>query len=361
MKLAITNDIVYAYASGDPSAVGGAERYQWLLARALATAGWSVTVGVRETLSTAEHKTIDGVEFVGVGGGQVLTAWYRFLLSERPDWWYWQGADHLWGPAVGMAKMVGVRTIFSAALDRDVQPRRALFRRPRWWPLYAWGLSRTDKIFVQHGGQLAQLPTRWQPKASILPGIVSKTSCVKPHVNREKYVAWVAVLRQVKRPDLLIEIARRLPSVRFVACGGPSTFMSPPGYGETIVNALRAQRNIEFLGKVAPGEALQIIRNAAVLLSTSDEEGFPSVFLEAWSGGTPVISLKLDPDRIIEREELGTVPGTVENATADIIALMDSPERRQEMGDRARRYVAEAHSEAAVTTVFERAIRDAHL
>jgi glycosyltransferase involved in cell wall biosynthesis len=362
MKIAFTDDVVYAYASGAPSAVGGAERYQWLLARALAATGWSVVVGVREALAAGERCAIDGVQYVGIGRGPVFavrghifSVWYRFLSSERPDWWYWQGADHMWGPAVEIAKLAGVHTIFSAAVDRDVQPHHALFRRPRWWPLYAWGLSRTDKIFVQHGGQLAALAPRWRSKASILPGVVDTMAAVKPQSEREQYVAWVAVLRQPKRPDVLIEIARKLPAMRFVVCGGPTTFASPPGYGERIIEALRAQPNIEFLGQVSPQKALQIIADAAILLSTSDEEGFPSTFLEAWSGGTPVISLKLDLDRIIEREGLGTVPGTVERATADLLALMESPQRRDAIAARARQYILDTHSAAAVTTVFEKA------
>jgi glycosyltransferase involved in cell wall biosynthesis len=162
----------------------------------------------------------------------------------------------------------------------------------------------------------------------------------------------------VKRPDVLIEIARKLPTIRFVVCGGPSTFFSPPGYAESIVEALQAQPNIEFLGKVPPQQALQVIADAAILLSTSDEEGFPSTFLEAWAGGTPVISLHLDLDHIIERKGLGTVPGTVERATADILALMASPQRRDAIAVRARQYIANTHSAAAVVTLFEKAIAD---
>ena len=42
MKLALTNNVVYQYAIGEPSATGGAERAQWLLSRALTKTGWSV-------------------------------------------------------------------------------------------------------------------------------------------------------------------------------------------------------------------------------------------------------------------------------------------------------------------------------
>src|SRR5438874_7816551 len=111
MKIVLMNDVVYTYASGMPSIVGGAERQQWLLARALAATGWAVTVGVRQAINTGECKAIDGVEFVGIGQDQIFLAWYRFLLSERPDWWYWRCADHLWGSAVAIAKLVRVRTI----------------------------------------------------------------------------------------------------------------------------------------------------------------------------------------------------------------------------------------------------------
>src|SRR5712692_7975718 len=130
---------VYAYASRDSVAVGGAERQQWLLARALAAAGWSVTVGIQGIPELENGTTIDDVQFVSLPGSQTLLApyqrllsLYRFIKSELPDWWYWRCASHLWGQAVTIAKLAGVRTIFSAGFDTDVQPRRALSERPRW-------------------------------------------------------------------------------------------------------------------------------------------------------------------------------------------------------------------------------------
>jgi hypothetical protein len=133
MKIVYVNDVVYAYGTGDPSANGGAERYGWYLTRALANAGWSVTIGVQHALQEGEERQIDGVRFLGIGRRvHFLLAWYRFLRRERPDWCFWQCADHLWGPAAEIARCLGVHTAFSTMHDLDVQPQRALTRRKNW-------------------------------------------------------------------------------------------------------------------------------------------------------------------------------------------------------------------------------------
>lgn len=356
MKIAFTNDIIHAYATGSSSAVGGAERYQWLLARALVRHGFSVTVGVREASQNGLPCWFDGVRFVNLSRAHALRAWHDFLASEKPDWWYWQCADHLWGPAVEIAKLLGIKTVFSAAVDRDVIVRKALYRRPYCWPLYAWGLLRNNKILVQHEWQLSHLPAVVRSKASILPGIVESRTTIRPHADREKYVAWTAMLREVKRPDLLVEIARKLPAIRFVVSGGPTNYFARPGYGEQVAKELRALPNVDYRGKVAPDEAIDIIANAGLLLSTSDEEGFPSTFLEAWSAGTPVVTLKLDPGSIIERFRLGVLSKTVQAAVQDIPCLMNSPEARDQIAYRARDYISTNHSEMSAVRAFQDAL-----
>jgi glycosyltransferase involved in cell wall biosynthesis len=165
------------------------------------------------------------------------------------------------------------------------------------------------------------------------------------------------MLRQPKRPDLLVEIAQKTPNIHFVVCGASSEHRSPVGYGERIVDDLRRLPNVEFLGQVAPEAAQEIIAQAAIFLSTSDEEGFPNTFLQAWSSSTPVVSLKIDPDHIIARLRLGTISGSVDGAIADIRALINSPGRREEIAVRARKYVKTAHTEMAAVAAFESAIR----
>ena len=356
-KIVFLNDGMYSYAKGDSAAVGGAERQQWLLSRALAAAGWRVSCGIRSGLRPRQRTSIEGVEFVGLDRDRLVRTWYGFISSEKADWLYWRGADHVWGVAVEIARRAGVRTIFAAAFDTDVQPRQALTRRRGFWPMYAWGLRRADRIIVQHKGQLAGLNPVWQRKAAVVPSIAGNIPAVKPHAVRESYVAWVGMLREPKRPDLLINIARSLPALRFKVCGGPTTHRSPSGYGQQVVSQLSCLPNVEFMGQVTPEVAMQTIADAAALLSTSDQEGFPNTFLQAWSCGTPVVTLKVDPDSVIQDMGLGMVSGDVRSAAADLAALIQSPERRQDIAVRARRHVETAHSSAAAVAVVDQVIR----
>ncbi len=357
MKIVHVNDIVYGYAIEDPSANGGAERYGWQLTRALAKAGWSVTIGVRYALQEGEERKIDGVRFLGLSRRMhFLSDWYGFLKSERPDWCFWQCADHMWGPAAEIAQRLGVRTAFSVMHDLDVQPRRSLTRRKNWWPLYQWGLRRSDIIFVQHEGQRAYLPPSWQARTHLLPGIVPLPVTYRPHPERNGTVAWVAVIRPPKRPDLLIEIARRLPEVHFVVCGAPQYSLWEPGKIESIIGQLRSLPNVDYRGHVAPEQTVKVIGDASLLLSTSDGEGFPSVFLEAWAAGTPVVSLQIDPDHKIRKGELGVVSDTVDGAVDAVRQLVTVTKRREDMGMRARRHVEEVHSSVSAVREFEAAV-----
>ena len=356
MKISLIDDVIYRYAANDPTAAGGAERYMWLQTRALAAAGWSATVGVWTALPPGERTRIDGVDFVGVERGDTIRAVYRFLRAERPDRCHWFGSSHILGPAIAAGKLVGTRAVFSAQFDLDVRPRQALHARRRLWPLYALGLWASDRIFLQHRGQYAGLAGTLRSKAHIVPGIVALPPAWQPHDGRTPYVAWVGVLRQPKRPDLLVEIAEQSPGVNFVVCGGPSGHRSPPEYSDSIIQPFQKVPNIRYLGHVAPARAIEVIGNAAVLLSTSDAEGFPSVFVEAWAHGTPVVSLKIDPDQMIAENGLGAVSGSVSGAVKDIARLVEAPEQRQVMAARCRDYVATHHSSAAAVRIVEQAL-----
>jgi glycosyltransferase involved in cell wall biosynthesis len=166
------------------------------------------------------------------------------------------------------------------------------------------------------------------------------------------------MLRQPKRPDLLIEIARRAQNLRFVVCGGPNDYRSPQGYGTRVLADLKALPNIDYRGEVSPASACDIIAKASALLCTSEREGFPNVFLEAWASGTPVVSLKVDPDHVIVRKRIGILSSDITKVIDSLTTLIDDPVRRGEIGVRSRQHVAGAHSEATVVRTLTGALRN---
>jgi glycosyltransferase involved in cell wall biosynthesis len=370
MKLAFcdNNGMVYGYATGEPGA-GGNGKWQWLLARALAQSGWSIVVGIGQhepeaklsaqsthMLNPRQECVIDGVRFVKLPPGHIMFTWPKFLAAERPHWWYWQGPEAIWGAMVLVAKAMRIQGIFSSAMDSDVHPRLALTRRQHWWPLYALGLNAIDRIFLQHSGQLSELSRKLQPKAAVVPGVVSKLKQVKSQAERGNHIAWIAFLRQTKRPDLLIEIARKSPELHYVVCGAMTGFRAPAGYSGQIVAEMCSLPNVEYLGHVDQDQALKIMADAAALLCTADVEGFPNTFLEAWSVGTPVVSLGIDPGGIIKGNSLGFVSGTTDQAISDIRSLVDSPEVFAGASSRSRKYIEAVHSDTAVARAFNAAI-----
>ena len=136
----------------------------------------------------------------------------------------------------------------------------------------------------------------------------------------------------------------------------PQRFATPQGFGERIVNELRSLPNVEYRGQVSPEQAMRVIADAAMFLSTSDAEGFPNTFTQAWSVGTPVVSLRLDPDNLIEEKGMGNVASSVDQAVTDIDFLMRSPQVREAMACRARQFIIENHSAERVIKLFENAL-----
>jgi glycosyltransferase involved in cell wall biosynthesis len=100
-------------------------------------------------------------------------------------------------------------------------------------------------------------------------------------------------------------------------------------------------------------------RRAGILVNTSESEGFPNTFLEAWSNYVPVVSLKWDPDEIICRHKLGFHSKDANQMKLDIIRLMNDGKLARELGLNGRRYVETHHSSKVISDSYEEHFRRA--
>jgi glycosyltransferase involved in cell wall biosynthesis len=115
-------------------------------------------------------------------------------------------------------------------------------------------------------------------------------------------VLWVSSMQKLKRPELFLELAKAIPSVRFQMIGGSG---GSKNFYEQIEETASKMPNLDFVGFVPYHKIDQYFDKAAIFVNTSVFEGFPNTFLQAWGRYAPVVSLNVDPDEIICKYKLG--------------------------------------------------------
>jgi glycosyltransferase involved in cell wall biosynthesis len=99
---------------------------------------------------------------------------------------------------------------------------------------------------------------------------------------------------------------------------------------------------------------------ARVFVNTSDVEGFPNSYLQAWIRGVPVVTL-IDPDRVIEREGLGVAARSPAQTADAVRGLLDDSTAWKAASDRCRAFMAREYREdkilAAYLDTFEKVMR----
>ena len=92
-------------------------------------------------------------------------------------------------------------------------------------------------------------------------------------------------------------------------------------------------------------------RRAAMFVNTSEYEGFPNTFLEAWRFGVPVVSLHHTLDGLLSEGDVGLHAGSVEALTQQVARLWENPDTAAELGQNGREYLRTNYS---VDIAFEK-------
>lgn len=350
----------------DPKYIGGIERQICTLARLLCRSGKSVAF-ISYGDSTIEQ-SIEGIQVFGAYVEDDGVRFVRFLHPRLSGLWgamrrsnaeiYIQMGAGLVTGLVGLGTRAlwplrPRKFIFIAASDADTDMSFLKHRHERWF--YRIGLYMTDRILTQTRRQQGLLESNMRYSSSVadLPYV---SSGIKPNISStnltEISVIWVGRLIDIKRPAWVIDLAARCPNIHFDIVG-------PAVVGSELEESLKHQAstspNVTLHGRVSEERLLELFGSAFALCCTSEVEGFPTTFLEAWYFGLPIVTT-FDPDDLVASNELGFVSSTVEGLATSLQALVCDRSTHEKISKNAsefftRRYSADACAEKLLSVL----------
>lgn len=351
-----------AISGGATGHAGGVERQTALTARWLAARGHMVSLLVWDE-GQADEVRIDGVRVIkmcrledGLPGLRFLhprwTSLRAALARADADVYYHNCAEYVTGQIALWCRRRGRAFVYSVASDPECDPALPALRQARARALFRFGLRHADRIIVQTRRQSRLLREGWQLESTVLPMPCPGPAALAPRefpAGRARLI-WVGRISPEKRPEWLLDLAAALPEID-VDVVGPSSERDV-ATAQAFLERAASVSNLHIRGRVARERMPEVYRDAAGLVCTSEYEGFPNTFLEAWSHGVPVFST-IDPDDLIADRGLGAVAGGTTALARSIRAALGSPDDWRRMSENARTYYASRHMVEAALPAFE--------
>lgn len=248
------------------------------------------------------------------------------------------------------ARLKRRRFIFSSASDADFGDGNLDLMRTRLE--YRLGLRLASRVVVQTESQRERARRALGLDATVIP---SFCELARAEPRRSELFLWIGRIIGRKNPLSFAALAERIPEARFVLVSQSS---SSPELQSAVRAAAERLPNLEIRGPIPHRELLALYGHAVAVVNTSDFEGFPNTFLEAWARGTPALSLRVDPDRVIERHGLGVVAGGSDEKLVE--AARSLWRQRHDQGvfeTAARAYIETTHDPKAVSAAWTELVR----
>jgi glycosyltransferase involved in cell wall biosynthesis len=216
----------------------------------------------------------------------------------------------------------GARAVLAAALAR--RPFVAVHHDRNDWPILRAASRRADASLAA---------------SQAIAEVVGADMVLHPGVDLDQYTPAplpagppraivLGALVGWKRPDLAIEIARRMPELHVTFAGEPMLGFKPPA----------ATPNVTFAGRVEDVSAA--LAQAHLLLHCADREPYGLALVEALAAGRPVVAPDAGGPREIVADGAGRLypPGDAAAAAAAIRAVLNDPDAPAKARARAERF-----------------------
>lgn len=337
----------------DSVRVGGEQVQQSLLARALSRVGYQVSMVCMDygqlDATTADRITVYKA-YAPHAGLPILRfiypRWIKLWAALRradADIYYTSCAGVQVGVLALFCQWHNRKFIYRVASDNDCDPSILLISLIRDKRLYEYGLRRAHGILSQSQHQVQDLNRHYRRESHLAGMLVEKPLRWIPYQERDIDVLWVNNIRQLKRPELVLDLAEKMPDVSFHLVGGPNE----PALFEQIAQRAQSLRNVTFHGPMPYRQVGDFYDRCRVFLNTSDVEGFPNSYLQAWIRSRPVVAF-FDPDGLIKREGMGRAVGSLEEMQLAVLNYLSDRSLLEAAGERCLEYMSRQYGDDVV-------------
>jgi glycosyltransferase involved in cell wall biosynthesis len=354
----------YPALAGDESIkmIGGAQIQQTIIAKEL------VARGYRVSMICMDHGQPSPVDIGGVTVHKAygpddglpmlrfiwprLTSIWRCMTQADADIYYYRAAGMLAGVIAAYAKLRGKKSIYAVAGNPDLEPNTNRIKYKRDRLLFEYGLRNVDQILVQNDYQRELCIHNYHRE----PVLINNCWPYRPAASRPptgKYVLWVSMMRKLKQPHLFIELARALPQYHFKMIGGHKT--QELRLFESVKKAAEEVPNLDFLGYVPLARTDELFDGARLFVNTSESEGFPNTFLQAWCRGVPTVSF-VDCGARGGTGPIGLVVDSLDAMRDAVNRLMEDERQWSILSEASSRYFVSHHAPSTVIPQYEAVI-----
>jgi glycosyltransferase involved in cell wall biosynthesis len=332
---------------------GGSEVQVTELARELSRREeWDISFATGD-YGQPDYETLQGIEFFkSIKPGQT-SLWSRAINTRK----YWsafkQANADIYLVTCDFGALLWRLSLFCRRYNKILVNRISsnvhcqpdyLKQHPVKSHFYLKALRRCDLVVTQNAEQQRNLSEHYGIASEIIRSLAPPIGEIA-HRDKREYVLWVGKARDIKRPDIYVELAQGFPETQFIMILGKYSRSAT----EKVRNAAQQVQNLRLIEEVPKEDMSEYYRNALMLVNTSDFEGFPSSFVEACSVGTPLLSLRVDPDGILSRQGVGIMANSdMESLRQGLQRLLEDDIHWQQCHEKALTYVRENHDPVKV-------------
>ncbi len=357
IKLTILITVPYFYPK-----TGGLENYALETARGLFNAGWRVVVACGDSVTEVQCEDLQGITVyrlpirMSISNTPVNPAWFRqlrrIIRKEKPD---------VINAHTPVPFMVDMTALAAGRTPLIITNHAATLAKPGsltmttiialYQALQRLTFLRAQAIIAVSPYVRDTLPRYLRRKTRVISNAVHSVAPARREAGEglitiptslETAHAW-------KGLDSLLDamaIAKKVyGSVANLTVLGEGSLR---GYYKQRVATLGLTQSVRFVGLKAPADRDSLLRKARALVAypTSPNDAFPTVFLEAWRQGTPIIAAAIGPiPSLITNLETGllVVPNNPPALADALQAIQANTELAKQMGERGRRLVSDRY------------------